>query len=98
MFIFGKRQIMRFALKSRRGPHIPIAPDAPRYLRKEIDRRLEIVKEIKFEPKLIEIDEPESANQGGESQVKYNHEYRMKSVDELVKLERTILEVSDAHP
>lgn len=24
LFIFAKRQIMRFALRSRRGPHIPI--------------------------------------------------------------------------
>lgn len=28
LFIFGKRQIMRFALRSRRGPHIPIGHDA----------------------------------------------------------------------
>ena len=44
---------MRFALKSRRGPHVPIAADAPKYLRKEIDRRLEVVKDIKLEPRLI---------------------------------------------
>lgn len=24
LFIFAKRQIMRFALRSRRGPHVPI--------------------------------------------------------------------------
>jgi len=28
LFIFAKRQIMRFALRSRRGPHIPIGHDA----------------------------------------------------------------------
>ena len=27
LFIFAKRQIMRFALRSRRGPHTPIAYD-----------------------------------------------------------------------
>lgn len=27
LFIFAKRQIMRFALRSRRGPHIPIGHD-----------------------------------------------------------------------
>ena len=49
LFIFGKRQIMRFALKSRRGPHVPIASDAPKGLRKEIERRLDVVKDIKLE-------------------------------------------------
>lgn len=28
LFIFAKRQIMRFALRSRRGPHIAIGHDA----------------------------------------------------------------------
>lgn len=28
LFIFAKRQIMRFALRSRRGPHFPIGHDA----------------------------------------------------------------------
>lgn len=28
LFIFAKRQITRFALRSRRGPHIPIGTDA----------------------------------------------------------------------
>lgn len=28
LFIFAKRQIMRFALRSRRGPHIPVGHDA----------------------------------------------------------------------
>lgn len=28
LFIFAKRQIMRFTLRSRRGPHIPIGHDA----------------------------------------------------------------------
>lgn len=27
LFIFAKRQIMRFALRSRRGPHVPIGHD-----------------------------------------------------------------------
>lgn len=45
---------MRFALKSRRGPHHPIGLGAQKSLRKEIERRLEAVKEIKYEPKLLE--------------------------------------------
>lgn len=28
LFIFAKRQIMRFALRSRRGPHIPVGHDS----------------------------------------------------------------------
>lgn len=28
LFIFVKRQIMRFTLRSRRGPHVPIGHDA----------------------------------------------------------------------
>lgn len=34
LFIFVKRQIMRFAMRSRRGPHAPIGHNAPkvRYL------------------------------------------------------------------
>lgn len=27
LFIFAKRQIMRFALRSRRGPHVPVGHD-----------------------------------------------------------------------
>lgn len=30
LFIFAKRQIMRFGLRSRRGPHAPIGHDAPK--------------------------------------------------------------------
>lgn len=39
LFIFAKRQIMRFALRSRRGPHIPIGHDTKKvyvFLRLEI--------------------------------------------------------------
>ncbi|KAK4028831.1 protein C1orf43 homolog [Daphnia magna] len=53
LFIFAKRQIMRFALRSRRGPHVPIGHSAPRWLRKEIERRLDLVGRIKHEPKLV---------------------------------------------
>ncbi|CAB1334599.1 unnamed protein product [Coregonus sp. 'balchen'] len=30
LFIFVKRQIMRFAMKSRRGPHVPLGHNAPK--------------------------------------------------------------------
>ena len=28
LFVFAKRQIMRFTLRSRRGPHVPVGNDA----------------------------------------------------------------------
>ncbi|XP_067137243.1 protein C1orf43 homolog isoform X1 [Centruroides vittatus] len=56
LFIFAKRQITRFTLKSRYGPHVPIGYDAPKVLRQEIDRQLEIVKHIQCKPKLYNDD------------------------------------------
>ena len=53
LFIFGKRQIMRFALKSRRGPHFPIGFESPKHLKQEIERRIEAVACTKYEPKLL---------------------------------------------
>lgn len=32
LFIFAKRQIMRFTLRSRRGPHVPIGHSAPKVI------------------------------------------------------------------
>lgn len=53
VFLFIKRQIIRFTLKNRRGPHYPIGLNAPKFLKKEIERRLMLTKEIKTEPLLI---------------------------------------------
>jgi len=53
LFIFAKRQIMRFTLRSRRGPHVPVGHGAPRWLRKEIERRLDLVGRVKYEPRLV---------------------------------------------
>lgn len=44
---------MRFTLKSKREPHYPIACDAHNCLKKEIEMRFELVKDIKYEPKLV---------------------------------------------
>ncbi|CAI9535842.1 unnamed protein product [Staurois parvus] len=82
LFIFVKRQIMRFAMKSRRGPHVPVGHNAPRELKEEIDNRLSKVQDIKFEPQLLEegddrllqLDAP-----GEESCC--NYLYRMKTLD-----------------
>ncbi|OXB54172.1 hypothetical protein ASZ78_015388 [Callipepla squamata] len=48
LFIFVKRQIMRFAMKSRRGPHVPVGQHAPKDLKEEIDIRLSRVQDIKM--------------------------------------------------
>lgn len=53
LFIFAKRQIMRFTLRSRRGPHVPVGNDAKKALRKEIERRLDCIQKIAQEPKLL---------------------------------------------
>ncbi|MGH0185875.1 UNVERIFIED_CONTAM: hypothetical protein FKN15_019122 [Acipenser sinensis] len=53
LFIFMKRQIMRFAVKSRRGPHVPLGHNAPKDLKEEIELRLSRVQDIKYEPQLL---------------------------------------------
>ncbi|XP_031722465.1 uncharacterized protein C1orf43 isoform X1 [Anarrhichthys ocellatus] len=79
LFIFVKRQIMRFAMRSRRGPHAPIGHNAPKGLREEIDSMLSKVHEIRFEPRLIS-EEDDRLEQ--ESQIScYNYLYRMKALD-----------------
>uniref|UniRef100_U3J6Y5 Chromosome 1 open reading frame 43 n=1 Tax=Anas platyrhynchos platyrhynchos TaxID=8840 RepID=U3J6Y5_ANAPP len=57
LFIFVKRQIMRFAMKSRRGPHVPVGQHAPKDLKEEIDIRLSRVQDIKYEPRLLAEDD-----------------------------------------
>uniref|UniRef100_A0AAQ4R8E4 Uncharacterized protein n=1 Tax=Gasterosteus aculeatus aculeatus TaxID=481459 RepID=A0AAQ4R8E4_GASAC len=53
LFIFVKRQIMRFAMKSRRGPHVPLGHNAPKELRQEIEAKLGHVQKVHFEPRLL---------------------------------------------
>ncbi|CAG0883403.1 unnamed protein product [Cyprideis torosa] len=53
LFIFAKRQIRRFTLRSRKGPHVPVGFGASSALRREINRRLDRVAEIKCEPRLL---------------------------------------------
>ncbi|XP_039675507.1 protein C1orf43 homolog isoform X2 [Perca fluviatilis] len=65
LFIFVKRQIMRFAMRSRRGPHAPIGHNAPKALREEIDSRLSKVQEIRFEPRLLS-EEDDRLKQGSQ--------------------------------
>ncbi|XP_042163084.1 protein C1orf43-like isoform X1 [Oncorhynchus tshawytscha] len=76
LFIFVKRQIMRFAMKSRRGPHVPLGHNAPKELRQEIDSGLSKVQEIRFEPRLLS-EQDDRLQSGG----CYDYLYRMRALD-----------------
>uniref|UniRef100_A0A2S2R6E4 Uncharacterized protein n=1 Tax=Sipha flava TaxID=143950 RepID=A0A2S2R6E4_9HEMI len=93
LFIFAKRQIMRFALRSRRGPHVPIGHDGKKTLKREIERRIEVIPKICFEPKLLAIDQDDDRSKyilppPAELNDKPlpAHYYRMKAVDDVKKL------------
>ncbi|XP_068031243.1 protein C1orf43 homolog [Anomalospiza imberbis] len=79
LFIFVKRQIMRFAMKSRRGPHVPVGQHAPKDLKEEIDIRLSRVQDIKYEPRLLAEDDGRLLQL--ETPGCYNYLYRMKALD-----------------
>ncbi|XP_073954146.1 protein C1orf43 homolog [Choristoneura fumiferana] len=85
LFIFAKRQITRFALRSRRGPHAPIGSDSKKCLKKEIERRIEAVPRIMYEPRLISM---EPSHYILEPQQPYH--YRFKAVDDVKTLEDEI--------
>ncbi|CAH2240887.1 jg9624 [Pararge aegeria aegeria] len=85
LFIFAKRQITRFALRSRRGPHAPIGTAAKKCLKKEIERRIEAVPRIVFEPRLL-CTEP--SHYILEPQQPYH--YRFRAVDDVKTLEEEI--------
>lgn len=82
LFIFVKKQIMRFALKSSRGPHAPVGHNAPKDLKEEIDIQLSRVQDIKYEAQLLADDDTrllQLKTQGDQSC--YNYLYRMKALD-----------------
>jgi len=91
LFIFAKRQITRFALKSRRGPHFPVAVDAPKHLRLEVERRLDAIDRIQCEPWLLNKTIKEQFDEGDISQASPLHIYRMKVVDDVKELSNLIL-------
>ncbi|XP_032519629.2 protein C1orf43 homolog [Danaus plexippus] len=85
LFIFAKRQITRFALRSRRGPHVPIGTDAKKCLKREIERRIEAVPRIMHEPRLLST---EPSHYILEPQQPYH--YRFRAVDDVKTLEEEI--------
>ncbi|XP_062343144.1 protein C1orf43 homolog isoform X2 [Osmerus eperlanus] len=70
---------MRFAMRSRRGPHAPIGHNAPKGLRENIDSRLSKVHDIRFEPRLLS--EQDDRLKPGTQLNCYNYLYRMKALD-----------------
>ncbi|XP_062311612.1 protein C1orf43 homolog isoform X2 [Osmerus eperlanus] len=76
LFIFVKRQIMRFAMRSRRGPHVPLGHNTPKDLKQEMDSRLSKVQEIRFEPRLLSGDDDRLQHGGC-----YDYLYRMRALD-----------------
>lgn len=79
LFIFVKRQIMRFAMKSRRGPHAALGHNAPKELKEEIDSRLSKVNDIRFEPRLLAKEDDRLKHQGQNGC--YNYLFRMQALD-----------------
>ncbi|XP_071385342.1 protein C1orf43 homolog isoform X2 [Centroberyx affinis] len=79
LFIFVKRQIMRFAMKSRRGPHVPLGHNAPKELRQQIDSKLHKVQKIQFEPRLLSPDDDRLKHR--EQPGCYDYLYRMRALD-----------------
>ncbi|XP_053963549.1 protein C1orf43 homolog [Anastrepha ludens] len=88
LFIFAKRQIMRFTLRSRRGPHVPIGNDAKKTLRREIERRLDCIQKITQEPRLLWNDDKYILRTDQPIPPYY---YRMKAVDDVKILETEIM-------
>jgi len=80
LFIFAKRQIMRFTIRSRRGPHVSVGQGGVKALRREIDRRLEYASHIRYEPKLGRVGSSENVA----------HKHRIVAVDKISELDEII--------
>ncbi|KAK2910225.1 protein C1orf43 homolog [Channa argus] len=92
LFIFVKRQIMRFAMKSRRGPHVPIGHNAPKELRQEIETKLSLVQKIHFEPRLLSPDDDRLKRR--EQSGSYDYVYRMRALDAIRETDLPFRELS----
>jgi len=83
LFIFGKRQIVRFTLKSKHSYSLHGSKNVTR----EIERRLEVVDKMYFEPKLLTDDDKFILKPGTTLPPYY---YRMRAVDDVKLLEKEI--------
>ncbi|CAL1265346.1 unnamed protein product [Larinioides sclopetarius] len=91
LFIFANRQIKRFSLKSKFGPHYPIAQDAPKSVQNEINRRLDVVRTIAYQPTLLRKSDEIYFTEEANSIHKPCHLYRMKALDSISRLDAAIL-------
>ncbi|XP_070500190.1 protein C1orf43 homolog [Chironomus tepperi] len=85
--IFAKRQITRFTLRSRHTPHAPLGQNANKPIKKEIERRLDVLDKLFFEPQLLAADDKFILKPGSQLLPYY---YRMKAVDDVKLLDREI--------
>lgn len=100
-FIIAKRQIVRFTLRQRRGPHVAVGHDAKKSIKKEIERRIDCIQKIYFEPKLLWDDKKDGKKyilQPDSNLPPYY--YRMKAMDDVKELEKEIAKQdgSTRHP
>ncbi|XP_035667659.1 protein C1orf43 homolog [Branchiostoma floridae] len=95
LFLFAKRQIMRFALRSHRGPHVLVGSASPGSMKEEIERRLDRIAGIKYEPRLLCAVEPGMLAEPTDGTVEgdYNYIYRMKAVDAAALLDAQLQEL-----
>ncbi|CAI9721229.1 Hypothetical predicted protein [Octopus vulgaris] len=93
LFIITKRQISRLTIRSARRPHINIGTGIPKSLQKEIQRRLHHVKNIKFEPTLLQKSSNDTENDMCSDSVDSNNnqKFRMKACDGFSVLEEEIV-------
>jgi len=83
LFIFAKRQIMRFAWSYRKAPSAPIGHGAPKALKKQTINYINSVGKIYYEPLMMENAKEESL-----------HLYRYKTIDEFRHLYRELSEAN----
>ncbi|XP_045609303.1 protein C1orf43 homolog [Procambarus clarkii] len=79
-----KRQVGRMKDRSRRDPHVP-GSEAKKALRREIERRLDRVADIYYEPKLLTLEIDNKANSDLPP-----YYFRMKAVDNMKYLEQEL--------
>lgn len=92
LFLFAKREIMRFSLKNRRGPHVAIGHDAPKHLRREMDDRFCRIIALKLEARSLLVEKSFSGEPNVEDQRPTSTWYRMKAVDDVKIFEEKIRE------
>ncbi|XP_033124029.1 uncharacterized protein C1orf43 homolog [Anneissia japonica] len=98
LLIFAKRQIMRFALKSSRGPHTAIGKGLSKEQQNTVERKIQRIVSIKHEPNLLQKDDYRIDKYiGGDNTAdeKCTYVYRMMAVDRFKQFDK---EMEELHP